>query len=92
LTGKNTPGYAPNKAPEVTVTITNASHARIHYKKLKQKEYQSYSGYPGGRKAETMQDMIDRKGHGEVFRNAVYGMLPANKLRNVMMKHLTVSE
>lgn len=36
--------------------------------------------------------IIARKGYSEVFKLAVYGMLPGNKLRARLMKNLTVSE
>ena len=60
--------------------------------KLKEKVYDWYSGYPGGRREETMGDFVKRKGYGEVFKMAVNGMIPNNKLRPVIMKQLTVTE
>ncbi len=92
LMGKNAPTYKPNVAPEVSVRIVNASKANISEKKKGEKTYERYSGYPGGLKSSTMEEVIAKKGYGEVFRMAVKGMLPKNKLQAVMMKNLTVEE
>ncbi len=92
LMGKNLTSFARNEAPKVTVTITNTSKADIHEKKRKEKEYVSYSGYPGGIITQTLEKMVEKKGYSEVFRNAVYGMLPSNKLKTIMMKNLVITE
>jgi len=92
LMGKDSPAFARNVAPTVKVTIVNASKTKIDPKKMKEKTYQSYSGYPGGRKVINMGKMIEKKGYEEVFRKAVRGMLPSNRLRQVMMKNLIVTE
>lgn len=92
LMGKNTPEYEPNIAPAVTVTIINTSKAKIAPVKLKTKEYLRHSQYPGGQKAETMERVIAKFGYGEVFKRAIYGMLPKNKLRSIMMTNLKLSE
>lgn len=92
LMGKNTPDYRPNVAPEVKVRIQNASQLDISEKKLKGKVYTRYTGYPGGLKKETLEEVIDKKTHAEALRRAVYGMLPANKLRKIMLSNLVVEE
>ncbi len=92
LMGKDSPTFKRNVAPVVKVTITNASKVKISSKKMKDKTYQNYSGYPGGRKVISMERMIEKKGYEEIFNKAVYGMLPTNKLRKVMMKNLIVTE
>jgi large subunit ribosomal protein L13 len=92
LMGKHTTSFSKNTVAEVTVEIVNASKVDIHPKKFVQKEYKRYSGYPGGLKHTKLQDLITSKGHEEVMRNAVYGMLPGNKLRPLLMKNLTIVE
>lgn len=92
LMGKNTPDFKRNEAPSVTVEIKNASKASIHEPKKTQKTYSRYSGYPGGLKQPTMAQVIEKKGYSELFREAVSGMLPKNKLRAKMMTHLIVTE
>lgn len=92
LMGKNNPDYARNSIPNITVEITNASKASVDTKKLTQKTYSRYSGYPGGLKQPTMSKVIEKKGYSELFKEAVSGMLPKNKLRQKMMNNLTVTE
>lgn len=92
LLGKNTPGFAKNAIPDVTVEIKNTSKAKIDLKKAEQKKYSQYSGYPGGLKQPTMRKTIEKKGYSEVFRKAVAGMLPKNKLRAKMMNNLKITE
>ncbi|MEI6296703.1 MAG: 50S ribosomal protein L13 [bacterium] len=92
LMGKNKADYQPNIAPDVKVSIINASKAKITAKKQKEKEYFRHSQYPGGGKTETMERLIARFGYGRVFENAVYGMLPKNKLRSIMIRNLSISE
>lgn len=92
LMGKDTPAFRKNVVSPVKVTIMNVSKAKIDSKKMGEKVYTRYSGHPGGLKRITMEKMIEKKGYGEVFKNAVYGMLPANKLRKEMMKNLMITE
>ena len=92
LMGKNTPDFAKNKVADIKINITNASKMDIDEKKLESKEYQRYSGYPGGRKIKKMSEVIGKKGFAEVLEKAVYGMLPTNKLRAKLMKNLVIEE
>lgn len=92
LIGKNKADFARNKVSGAVVEIVNASKADVGEKKLLQKRYVRYSGYPGGLKSPTMKNVIEKKGYGEVFTLAVYGMIPPNKLRPRIMKNLTVTE
>ncbi|MEA1929392.1 MAG: uL13 family ribosomal protein [Patescibacteria group bacterium] len=77
---------------QTQVEVINAAKLRISNAKAGGKIYISYSGYPGGQKQISQADLLKRFGYGEVLRRAVYGMLPANKLRPRLMKHLTISE
>ena len=92
LMGKNKADYQPHIVSDVKVSIINTSKAKILAKKLKAKEYMRHSQYPGGQKIETMEKVIEKFGYGEVFKRAVYGMLPKNKLRSIMIKNLSISE
>lgn len=91
LIGKNLASFARNIAPQVTVNIINASKLDLSDKKSKE-IYQSYSGYPGGRKTETMAHLGERRGYSEAVRRTIKGMLPKNKLQTPMMKNLNVTE
>ena len=90
LRGKNDPNFAPNKLPDVEVIVSNIDSIKVSGKKMKQKKYSSYSGYPGGLKKTVMKEAVEKKGLSSVFINAVKGMLPNNKLRKEAMKKLTV--
>lgn len=92
LMGKNDPSFEKNKVSSNKVEIINASKTKMSPKKMKSVTHQTYSGYPGGQKTKTIQEIISKKGHEEIYRLAVYGMLPANKLRPLMMKNLTVTD
>jgi large subunit ribosomal protein L13 len=92
LMGKNTPDFARNAIPNVTVEITNTSKASLDENKMATKVYSRYTGYPGGLRQPTMEQVIAKKGHKELFREAILGMLPKNKLRQKMMNNLIITE
>jgi len=91
LMGKNSPDFAKHVVAPVIVKIENASKLDIIEKKKKD-IYQSYSGYPGGRRAETLEHLGTRLGYSEVVRRTIKGMLPKNKLQTKLMKNLVVTE
>ena len=92
LMGKGTADFKKNAEPSVSVEITNASKMELTEKKQAEKEYQRYSGYPGGRKTRSLKEVINKKGKGyeAVLKTAVNGMLPKNKLQPLMMKNLII--
>ncbi len=92
LMGKNLTSFARNKIPNIQVEIVNSSKALVTENKKSQKTYARYSGYPGGLRKPTMSEVISKKGYSELFREAVWGMLPKNKLRAKMMNNLKVTE
>ena len=92
LMGKDTPMYEPNKIVTQGVHIINASKADISEKKKDEKEYKWFTGYPSGLKSRTLDEMLVKRGVSEVFKKAVWGMLPKNKLRSEMIKKLKISE
>lgn len=91
LMGKNSPAYNPSVEGTDEVEIINASKVRMSPKQA-EVLHERYSGYPGGFKTETAGKIAARKGYGELFKLAVYGMLPANKLRPRRMKRLSTFE
>lgn len=92
LMGKNLPSFQRNNIPDVSVEIKNTSKADISEKKILEKKYSYYSGYPGGLRQPTAKQVIAKKGYSELFKEAVWGMLPKNKLRAKMMNNLTITE
>jgi large subunit ribosomal protein L13 len=92
LMGKNDADFARNKVSANKVTVENASKLKIDPTKLETKTYKSFSGYPGGLKEISMQHRIEKKGYKSVVETAVKGMLPDNRLKKEMMKHLTITD
>jgi len=90
LMGKNRTDFVRNAIPDIKVKIINAGKVDVTNKKLENKIYKSYSGYPGGLKESKMKKVAHDKGFKEAFRIAVKGMLPKNKLRDRMMKNLII--
>ncbi len=89
LMGKDKVGYAPNLATGDYVVVINSSGVKLTGNKSVQKEYFKHSGYPGGEKMIKFEEMM-KKNSSDVIVSAVKGMLPKNKLRDVMMKRLKV--
>ncbi|MEK7579754.1 MAG: 50S ribosomal protein L13 [Patescibacteria group bacterium] len=87
LRGKNKPDFEPNILADEKVVVENIEKIKITGRKLEQKKYYHYSGYPGGLRTKTMKDIF-RKDPKEVLRLAVLGMLPKNRLRKGMIKNL----
>ncbi len=92
LIGKNKASYQRNIAPAVKVSVINAAKAYIPLKKLTDKVYHHHTGHPGGHKPKSMEKIIEKKGHKEIFRKAIYNMLPKNRLRAIMLKNLVITD
>ena len=92
LMGKNLPGYKANAVADVLVTIENASKTKMSERRMNETLHERYSGQPGGFKKETNAKIVEKKGWEGLYELAVFGMLPANKLRPKMMKNLTIKE
>lgn len=87
LRGKDKPSFVPYKEPGVSIYVYNLGKIKVTGKKPEQKTYWHYSGYPGGIKGRSYKDVFSGD-PTEVFRKAIWGMLPKNKLRARMMKRL----
>jgi large subunit ribosomal protein L13 len=92
LMGKNNPTFEKNTASSNRVRIINAGKAVVSEKKQEEVTYARYSGYPGGFKEDKMSDIIAKNGVRDIIERAVHGMIPNNKLKKEVMKHLVVSE
>jgi large subunit ribosomal protein L13 len=89
LRGKHKPIFTPSVDCGDFVVVVNADKVRISGKKSEQKIYFSHSGYPGGAKYLTFEEMMERKPE-EVVRHAIAGMLPKGRLGRKMIKKLKV--
>jgi large subunit ribosomal protein L13 len=92
LMGKTDPSYTANEVADVRVYIKNASKTKMTEKRMTETLHETYSGQPGGFKQKTNAKIIEKKGFVGLYELAVYGMLPSNKLRPLMMKRLTITE
>ncbi|MCW9054751.1 MAG: 50S ribosomal protein L13 [Candidatus Pacebacteria bacterium] len=92
LMGKDTTSFQKNVVADVTVKIANADKLAISPEKASKKVYTHYTGHPGGLRKRTLEEVVEKKGVGEVLRMAVYGMLPGNRLRAKRMKNLIIEE
>ncbi len=92
LRGKDTTTFVKHLAPQITVKVINASKLDVTQKKMKEKIYRHYTGYPGGLRETPLARLVEKKGWSEPIKKAVYGMLPDNRLRSVMMKNLIITE
>ena len=91
LRGKNRPDFEPRVRPAHKVVISNVKDVKIHPRKLRSKVYTRYSGYPGGLKKIPL-DTLFEKNPKEVFRKAVWGMLPKNRSRKHIIKNLVFKD
>jgi large subunit ribosomal protein L13 len=89
LRGKHKPTFTPHLDTGDHVVIVNAEKIRLTGDKLHKKTYYRHSGYPGGLKSETAEDVLQRKPAALVER-AVKGMLPKNSLGKQMGRKLNV--
>ena len=89
LMGKDKINYAPNLATGDYIVVINSKGVKLTGNKSTQKEYFKHSGYPGGEKLIKFEEMMNSNSN-DVIINAVKGMLPKNKLRDVMLKRLKV--
>ncbi len=89
LRGKNHPSFDPQKIGTNRVTITNTDKIRVTGTKLTTKLYRRHSGYPGGLREERLGDILAHDSR-RAIRMAVLGMLPKNKLRSRVIRHLVL--
>jgi large subunit ribosomal protein L13 len=89
LRGKHKPVFTPHVDTGDFVVVINAEKIRVTGKKAEQKVYYRHSNYPGGLKSETFKERLDQKPE-EIIRDAVWGMLPKNRLGRTLIKKLKV--
>lgn len=89
LRGKHKACYTPHVDCGDYVIVLNADKVRFTGKKMDDKVYLSYTGYPGGQKSITPKEILAK--HPErIIEKAVKGMLPKTKLGRAMYKKLFV--
>ena len=89
LRGKDKPRYTPHVDVGDFVVVVNAEKVVVTGRKAEQKVYRRYSGYPGGMKETSYEQMLDRK-PTEILRRAVRGMMPKTRLARQQLKKLKI--
>jgi len=89
LRGKNKPIYTPHVDTGDFVVVVNAEKVILTGKKMKDKMYYHYTGYPGGIKEINAEKLLEKK-PTEILKMAVRGMLPKNSLGRNMLKKLKI--
>lgn len=89
LRGKNKPIFTPNLDTGDYVIVINADKVRVTGDKNKKKIYKKHTGYPGGLRTTTFEELIARKPE-RAIELAVKGMLPKNRLGRDMYRKLRV--
>lgn len=89
LRGKHKPLFTPHVDCGDFVVVINAEKITMAAKRAEQKEYSRYTGYPGGRRVRTFQQMMETRPE-RILEHAVLGMLPKNRLGRRIGKKLHV--
>jgi large subunit ribosomal protein L13 len=89
LRGKHRPEFSPHLSLGDHVVVVNAKKVHLSGNKRQQKLYYNYSGYQGGLKISSFEQVM-AKDPGRVVQHAVKGMLPHNRLGRRILKNLKV--
>jgi large subunit ribosomal protein L13 len=89
LAAKSATDFTPHADHRDGVIVINAEKIRLTGRKLDQKFYRHYSGYPGGLKEIRARDVMDSKPE-RLVRDAILGMLPKTRLGDRMAGRLKV--
>jgi large subunit ribosomal protein L13 len=93
LRGKYKPNFTPHVDCGDNVIIINAAKAKFTGRKLTDRIYLTYSGYPGGQKKITPEAILAKpNGSDKLMRRVVKGMLPKNKLGAKLLGNMYVYE
>lgn len=97
LRGKNKPSFSPFVECGDNVIIVNADKIVLTGKKMTEKIYLNYTGYPGGQRELTPEVLIKKSynkhikaGMHPLFLRVMKGMLPKNRLGRELIKNLHV--
>ena len=89
LRGKHKPEFTPHVDCGDNVVIINAEKVKLTGKKMDDKIYIRYSGYPGGQRSRTAREILDRFPE-RLVEHAVKGMLPKSRLGAELFRNLYV--
>ena len=89
LRGKHKPSFTPHVDCGDYVIVINADKIKLTGNKMTDKQYVRHSGYPGGQRTQTPEDLLSKK-PAAVVEKAVKGMLPKSRLGSEMFRNLFV--
>lgn len=89
LRGKHKTNYTPHADCGDNVIVINAEKITLSGTKMETKEYIRHTGYPGGQRVLTAQEILNRNPE-RLVEKAVKGMLPKNKLGSALYRNLKV--
>ena len=89
LAGKASPQFTPHVDNREGVIVVNAEKIRLTGRKLDQKFYRYYTGYPGGLREISAREYLARR-PGQLVRDAILGMLPKTRLGERLANRLKV--
>jgi large subunit ribosomal protein L13 len=89
LRGKHKPEYTPHTDTGDYIVVINAEKVQVTGKKAADKMYHAHSGYPGGLKSQSFNELQERAPE-RIIKLAVKGMLPRTPLGRAMFKKLKV--
>lgn len=89
LRGKHKPEYTPHVDCGDNVIIINAEKIRFTGKKMAEKEYVRYTGYPGGQRFASPTEWM-KKNPALILENSIRGMLPKNRLGRELFRNLHI--
>ncbi len=89
IRGKNKTDFTPHVDCGDNVIVINAEKIRLTGKKLTEKSYLRYTGYPGGERWSTPDELLKKK-PTKIIEMAVKGMLPRNRLGKAIFKNLFI--
>ena len=89
LRGKGNPAFSPHTDTGDFIVVINARHVRLTGKKLQDKQYYRHTGYPGGIRQRSAEQLIESSPE-YILKKAVAGMLPKNALGRKLVKKLKI--
>ncbi|MBA4373833.1 MAG: 50S ribosomal protein L13 [Thermodesulfovibrio sp.] len=89
IRGKHKAIFTPNTDTGDFIIVINADKIKLTGNKLTDKVYYHHTGYVGGIKGNTAQELLNKKPE-KIIEKAVWGMLPKNRLGRAMIKKLKV--
>ncbi len=89
LRGKRNPAFSPHTDNGDFIVVINARHVKLTGKKLQDKQYYHHTGYPGGIRQRSAEQLITASPE-YILKKAVTGMLPKNALGRKLVKKLKI--